>query len=348
VKAEFAAGLVVGKFSPRHAGHEALLAHALERCERLFILSYSNPEFARCEAATRRRWLEQRYPMANVLVLDSAGLAALARSLGRNDAPRLPANDSSDEEQRDFVLWLCRHAFCCQVDAVFTSELYGDGFAAHLARGFGSAVRHICFDLERQRLPVSGTRLRAESGTVKQWTAALVNADLVGRLVIFGGESSGKSTLAVALAGRLATGRVDEYGRELWLQRGGQLSYADLLQIGRVQLEREDLAAQGADRWLVCDTSPLTTLYYCLDMFGKAPAELWRLSTRPYDLTFVCAPDFAFVQDGTRRDQAFRQAQHEWYLETLSRCDIAFTVLEGSVEQRLQQALQRIENHEHP
>lgn len=349
----FAAGLVVGKFSPLHAGHEALLDHAASRCERLFIVSYSSPEFAHCDAARRQRWLALRYPAATLLVLDAPRLAALVSSLGLDHAPRLPANDAGDDEQRDFVLWLCRHVLACRVDAVFTSETYGDGFAAHLARGFSAdvaparhQVEHVCFDLERRRLPVSGTLLRAGAEPAVRWVAPCVNADLVGRIVIYGGESSGKSTLTLALAASLETTHVDEYGRELWLLRDGQLGYADLLEIGRVQIEREDLAAATARRWLVCDTSPLTTLYYCLDMFGKAPSELWRLATQSYTLTFVCAPDFDFVQDGTRRDPAFRLAQHEWYLETLRSRDIAFTVLEGSVEQRLQRARQTIDHHD--
>lgn len=48
-----------------------------------------------------------------------------------------------------------------------------------------------------------------------------------------------------------------------------------------------------------------------------------------------CAPDFDFVQDGTRRDAAFRQRQHAWYCEQLSRTDVPFLLAEGSIEARI-------------
>jgi HTH-type transcriptional regulator, transcriptional repressor of NAD biosynthesis genes len=41
-------------------------------------------------------------------------------------------------------------------------------------------------------------------------------------------------------------------------------------------------------------------------MFGQAAADLVQLAQRRYDTMFLCSPDFPFVQDGTRRDAAFR------------------------------------------
>jgi nicotinamide riboside kinase len=110
---------------------------------------------------------------------------------------------------------------------------------------------------------------------------------------------------------------------------------------------REQAAAWDAPQWLVCDTSPLTTLLYCLDMFGKAPQPLWALAARPYDVTLLCAPDFAFVQDGTRRDANFRQRQHDWYAQALAERGISFTLLHGSASERLTRALQVLQGSAH-
>jgi hypothetical protein len=41
--------------------------------------------------------------------------------------------------------------------------------------------------------------------------------------------------------------------------------------------------------------------------------ELVLAAQRAYSTIVLCAPDFPFVQDGTRRDDAFRQHQHAWY-----------------------------------
>ncbi|HEY4069076.1 MAG TPA: adenylyltransferase/cytidyltransferase family protein, partial [Burkholderiaceae bacterium] len=67
-------GLVVGKFAPLHRGHEWLIDQAAEACERLLILSYTKPEFERCEVAQRRRWLQQRFPQHERVVVDDAWL----------------------------------------------------------------------------------------------------------------------------------------------------------------------------------------------------------------------------------------------------------------------------------
>ena len=348
---EFECGLVVGKFSPLHAGHEYLINHALSRCRQLLILSYSNPELPGMDAERRRCWLTLRFPSANSLVLDEERLQEMAGAQGLADAPPLPRNDASDHAQREFVLWVCLNFFQRTVDAVFTSESYGDGFAAHLQAGFSRArqaphtVAHVCLDPARQRFPVSGTALRASPGQLGRWVAPCINADLVRRVCLLGGESSGKSTLAQALATALDTCHVAEYGRELWEQQAGRLEEADMLRIARTQVAHEDRAAADASDWLVCDTSPLTTLLYSLDLFGKAAPELWALSARPYDVVLLCAPDFAFVQDGTRRGADFRQRQHDWYLEALAQRDTQYVLLQGSLPERLEQALHVLKNH---
>ncbi len=132
-------------------------------------------------------------------------------------------------------------------------------------------------------------------------------------------SSTGKSSLAQALAAELGTVQVAEYGRELWEERAGQLDFADLLRIAEEQVRREHEAAGRAREWLVCDTTPLTTLFYSHAMFGCAEPALDALAGRAYDLVVLCEPDFPFVQDGTRRDESFRMRQHRWYEAELAR-----------------------------
>jgi hypothetical protein len=68
------------------------------------------------------------------------------------------------------------------VDVVFTSEDYGDGFAAsltiHLAdlRPGKPPVEHICFDPERRQVPVSGTAVRADPDGHRENLAPVVAA----------------------------------------------------------------------------------------------------------------------------------------------------------------------------
>ena len=70
-------------------------------------------------------------------------------------------------------------------------------------------------------------------------------------------------------------------------------------------------------------------------MHGRAAPELRALAERRYDLAVLCAPDFDFVQDGTRRDKAFRDEQHAWYMAQLQQRRWPWLDAGGCVEQRL-------------
>lgn len=336
----FRRGLIVGKFSPLHRGHELLIARALEACDELVIVSYSNPEYAGCERERRVRWLAAMFPQTTRLVLDDAELRRLCIDAGEA-VQTLPANDAPAGVHREFVGWLCRAVLRTTVDAVFTSEDYGDGFARHLGDYFrrfgvaGAQVRHVSVDPARIELPISGSALRADVHRHRSFLSPDVYADFVERICLLGGESSGKTTLAQALARHWDTAWVPEYGRELWVRLEGRLTFEHMLEIAETQVAHERAASLLAKRWLICDTSPLTTLFYSLDGHGRADPRLDALAGRPYAHVILCLPDFAFVQDGTRRDDAFRSRQTAWYRRELARRRIAYRSVGGNLQARV-------------
>ena len=343
----FNCGLVVGKFAPLHRGHQLVIDTALEQCREVVLLSYCDPEIEGHPPELRERWLAELYPQALRYVVTNDKLAAWYP----NESCVMPPNDADDETHREFMADLLRHVIQREVDAVFSSESYGDGFAAHLTRYFrrwnsaAKPVRHISVDYAREVVPISGRVIRADVHSAKQWLHPAVYASFVQRIVCLGGESSGKSTLAAALAEQFNTLCAAEFGREWWMERGGQLSFDDLLFIGRKQVEREEQLARGATRYLFCDTSPLTTLFYCLDQFGLADPHLEALAARRYDLTLLCAPDFPFVQDGTRREPEFRMRQHEWYVREMKRRGVAYLEVRGDVEGRVREVRDTLAGH---
>jgi HTH-type transcriptional regulator, transcriptional repressor of NAD biosynthesis genes len=319
----FARGLVVGKFCPLHLGHESVIRRALECCGEVFVLSYTNPEFPGCEPGKRRAWLAARFPSVRSLVLEASD--------------GIPPNDADDTTHRRFTARICRECFGVTVDAVFTSEAYGDGFAAELAQEFGHPVKHIMVEAARDAIPISGTQLRADIHAHRRFLAPEVYASFVKRVAILGGESSGKTTLAAALAEHFGTVWVPEFGRELWVERGGVLKPEDLPLIARTQIAREESACLRAHRFVFCDTSPLTTLFYCRDLFGAVPAELEAAACRRYDFTVLCRPDFPFVQDGTRRDESFTLQQQQWYERELRARGVHFIDVCGDIPSRIRE-----------
>lgn len=318
----FRRGLVVGKFAPLHLGHELVIKRALGACDSVLVLSYSNPELPGCTPARRQSWLEGRFPDARVVVVPGE---------------QAPPNEAADSLHRAFCAQISQEVAGPRVDAVFTSETYGGGFARELGRLWGAEVAHVSVDEGRSLVPISGTALRADVHGLRRFLAPSVYASFVGRVVLLGGESSGKSTLAQALAESFESTHVEEYGRTLWEDQDGHLSFEDLERIATTQIAMEEAAAERAVRYLFCDTSPLTTLFYSHQMFGRAAPALVELARRPYDATFLCVPDFEFVQDGTRREPEFRQRGHEWYVRELAARGIDYGLCTGSLAERVEQ-----------
>lgn len=327
-------GLVVGKFCPLHRGHERLITFAATRCSQLRVVGWSQPGFPGYSAARRERWLRARFPHAMVVVLDDARLQALCEQHGV-PVRTLPQDAESEQVQREFTAWLCVNLLGGPVQAVFTGEDYGDGFAASLAAYFNAPVQHHRLERSTDIGQASGTELRADPHAHRRSLSPEIYADFVQRVAFIGGESTGKSTLARVLAERMDTAWVPEFGRTLWEQQGGELAPQDLLRIAATQPQHEELAAQHAHRWLFCDTTPLVTLGYSGWMFGSAPEPLLQAAERRYDLLFLCAPDIPFVQDGTRVGEDFRTRQHAWYLQQLQARGVDYVLLEGDLETRI-------------
>ncbi|WP_028670777.1 AAA family ATPase [Saccharospirillum impatiens] len=331
----FRTGLVVGKFSPLHAGHRYLLASAGAACDRLIVLSYSRPEFAGCTADLRRQWLSQATPTAEHRILDAADAVRLGLTM--------PPNDASDDRQRQFCADLIDRCLQTPVDAVFSSEDYGQGFADALSAHWRRPVASVVVDRHRARFPVSGSKLRADPDP--DWVAPSVYAaQTCQRIALIGAESTGKTVLSQWLAEQKGWPWVAEFGREFWHERGGTLTSADLLTIARTQVARENRAIEQALNdglnGIVCDTTPLTTLIYHQLMFETPPpAELVALAERPYHQLWLCTADFPMVQDGTRSPEAFRQQQQAIYYTELTHRGLNHQALTGPLTRRQQRLI---------
>jgi len=338
--ARYRRGLIVGKFSPLHKGHEFLINRATEACSEVVILSYSSPEFPDCEAARREEWLRSLFPDARVVVVTREAVRA---ELGLE----MPANDADDLLQRRFLCELWEKSVNEPLNAIFTSENYGDGFAQFFSEYFRKKgwpnVRHEMVDLERKNIPVSGVELRRNVHGARKMLSPKVYSSFVRTVCFIGGESTGKSTLAEVLAERYQTKSVAEYGRTLWEAKHGQLVFEDLLTIARTHTQMEENARLESNRYLLVDSSPLTTLLYGDWLFGRTDDELLRLAERKYDHTFLCAPDFPFVQDGTRQGEVFRDMQHERYLTELKSRGMKFVLLTGDLEERVRKVTEALD-----
>lgn len=160
------------------------------------------------------------------------------------------------------------------------------------------------------------------------------------RVAIVGAESSGKSTLAAALAVHYGTLWVPEYLREFVETQGRVPRAEDQAGIAATQQDREDAAAARTDSYLFCDTTPLMTAIYSLHYFHGVDAALARLAARhDYGWTLVTAPDAPWEADGLQREsEAVRQAVHTLLISELQQRGIPYKLLRGDLSARIDEA----------
>lgn len=159
------------------------------------------------------------------------------------------------------------------------------------------------------------------------------------RIVILGAESTGKSTLAAALAAHYHTTWVPEYLREFVETRQRTPRADEQFLIATTQREREAESESRANRLLFCDTSPLMTAVYSEHYFGQADPLLHALATQhDYAATIVTAPSTPWVPDGLQRESdEVRQHVHARLIRKLHDAGIAHLLVDGTPQERLRQ-----------
>ena len=347
-------GLVIGKFYPPHAGHHLLVRTAARLCERVTVVVMA-ASVEGIGLARRVGWLREVHAAdAHVTV---TGI--------RDD---VPIDYGSEAIWRAHVA-LMREAVAGvttePVDAIVTSELYGD----ELARRFGA--RHVAVDVARELVPISASAVRADPAAAWAFLEPCVRELLAARLVVVGAESTGKTTLCAELAERLRTHGgalgltrwVPELGREITIDKlaeararallegrplptmeGLTWATADFVTIARGQAQRERAEARAGGPLLVCDTDAFATGVWHERYRGGRSAEVEAIAAADRDgprrLYLLSHPaDVPFVQDGLRDGETVRAAMTDTFVRRLDETGQRWTWLRGAREPRLARAV---------
>ena len=315
-------GLVIGKFYPPHRGHKFLIDTALRQVDHLDVIICVRPDQT-IPGSMRGSWLRAMHPSANVVEVAD------------------PGHDNDSHFWAEYTRKILGYA----PDAVFTSEDYGDEYARFL----GSI--HIKVDPERRQVPISGTKIRQNPLTHFEFLEPCVRAYFVKRVAIVGAESTGKTTLAQALADQYHTVWVPEYGREYTEVNVGPEHFFDyqwrteeFTHIAQRQTQMEDEMAEKANRVLICDTDALATaIWHERYMRIRSPDVEAIASARRYDLYLLTNNDIPFVQDGIRDGEHLREWMTRRFGEELQHRPVQWVVLRGTHEQRMRTATVRID-----
>jgi NadR type nicotinamide-nucleotide adenylyltransferase len=170
------------------------------------------------------------------------------------------------------------------------------------------------------------------------------------RIIVFGPECSGKTTLTQQLANYFGTSWSPEYARpyltykndiENRWQRGFISVYEDVepMSIGQMAVEDHALAC-AANGIVFHDTNLLTNLIYAKYYFGQAPEWLpLMVNNRAYDGYLLLEPNLPWRADGLRDRPSQRNLLLEIFKNALHVHQCRYAQISATGEERFQQAL---------
>ena len=174
------------------------------------------------------------------------------------------------------------------------------------------------------------------------------NSNLV-KVVLFGPESTGKTTLSGQLARYYNTVWTPEFAREYlqdkWNNERKICEQKDIIPIAEGQIKLENDLSLKADNVLICDTDLLETKVYSEEYYGgfvdpildKAAIE------NSYDIYFLTYIDTPWEADDLRDKPGERLEMFTAFENTLKKYNRPYVLLKGDKETRLKKAIEIID-----
>ena len=169
------------------------------------------------------------------------------------------------------------------------------------------------------------------------------------KVVLFGPESTGKTTLSEQLARHYHTVWVPEYAREYlqdkWNNERKTCEPHDLLPIAEGQMRLENKLAKKATDILICDTDLLETKVYSEAYYiGNCDPILEKYALQnTYDLYLLTYIDIPWEADDLRDKPNEREEMFNYFKDTLEKYGKNFITLKGNKKQRLNKAINHID-----
>jgi len=169
------------------------------------------------------------------------------------------------------------------------------------------------------------------------------------KVVLFGPESTGKTTLSKQLARHYNTVWVPEYAREYlqnkWNNERKTCENSDLLPIAYGQMELENKLAEKADRILICDTDLLETKVYSEEFYGGfVDSKLEKAAKQnTYNLYLLTYIDTPWEEDDIRDRPNERLEMFNAFEKALKKNNRPYILLTGSKKNRFNFAVEEID-----
>ena len=169
------------------------------------------------------------------------------------------------------------------------------------------------------------------------------------RVVVFGPESTGKTTLCKDLAAHYKTLWVPEFARtflqDKWDKKKEVCTLEDLITIAQGQMIAENSALSESNKILFCDTNVLVTEIWSETHFDGYCDPIIKEATKQvhYDLYLLTEIDIPWVLDDLRDRPNDRKLMFNFFENRLKTQKFNYKYINGSRENRIKQATTAID-----
>lgn len=286
---KYKVGMYGGSFNPLHLGHVDCIIQAANRCEKLYLVLSVGKNRNEVDYRVRYRWLYQltkHIGNVHILVIE--------------DSAETKQEYTTDYWQKD-ADWI-KEQIGEKIDVVFCGNDYDE-----------NSFWNVCYPESElcifTRNEISSTEIRKNPYKHWDWLPNIVRTYYNKKVLLIGGESTGKSTLTINLANRFNTNHIDEAGRDISERSGTDLLMLseDFTEILLQHKLNEMKAIEHSNKVLFIDTDALVTQFYMNFLEDPNIDKNKALSDaidalNEYDLILFMEPDVAFIQDGGRSE----------------------------------------------
>ena len=164
------------------------------------------------------------------------------------------------------------------------------------------------------------------------------------RIALIGAESTGKTTLAAALADYYETVWVPEYARAFLQAKQGLRLLEFMVPIAFGHLTSEEFATTRANKILFADSCLLATSLWSEHYFGYCDPVIRELVDKErYDLYLLLDIDNPWIDDGLRDSLSQRHEFHARLLKELNKRSLPYFLISGSLKTRLSRSIEIID-----